>query len=500
MQSTINRISIALLCLITVSASSCKKFLSDYSQNKSYISTATDLEEILVGDGYYNYTKGIHDIFFAMDDDAEIGRVEVGNPIPTATGFHFWQAEPRMDINGTITNTDVFYTEFYNKIARINTILESIPGLRDDGQPAAALNKVSGEAHFLRAYYYFMLVNLYGKPYKPSTASTDFGVPLKTAAAVTDQFATRSTAKQVYDQIILDLLEAEKELAGVSPVSTIRANQAAAQALLSRVYLFTEAYDQAALYADKVINTQRYPVTDLNNYVTGNDFLTRSSPEVIFTMGGSYIANSMSIQYPVPSNNFYRVSDDLAMSYSQEDLRKQAFYIQSTRGYLRSGKKRKSVNATTDDVSDRFLLRMSEIYLNKAEALTALGQYDQARNSLQELRKNRFKPAELPALSAEGSELMDSVRLERRRELSFEMHRWFDLRRYAVNGKYPYSKTIRHKSYATSPGGFVENGYYELGTYDQDAAAYIVPIANDEIEFNQGRLTNEPRPQRPLKQ
>ncbi|QEC45657.1 RagB/SusD family nutrient uptake outer membrane protein [Pseudobacter ginsenosidimutans] len=147
-----------------------------------------------------------------------------------------------------------------------------------------------------------------------------------------------------------------------------------------------------------------------------------------------------------------------------------------------------------------FLLRLSEMYLNKAEALAALGRSEEARNDLQELRKRRFPPAALDPVSLEGAALVNRIREERRLELCFEGHRWFDLRRFAVNSQYPFSKSIRHRSIIFTGSGYVDNGYYELGPYEQDAAAYIVPVASDEIEFNRGLIINEQRPVRPLKQ
>ncbi|RZS75226.1 RagB/SusD family nutrient uptake outer membrane protein [Pseudobacter ginsenosidimutans] len=505
MHTYMNRKLIPLLCLFFISTSSCKKFLSTYSQNKSFVESAADLDEVLVGDAYYKYLNQPGDInksyFHSMDDDAEMGKVENAGAIPYSyTGFHYWQAEPRMDINGVVQSNDPYFIGLYNKIARINTILQSIPDLRDKGEPAAALNRISGEAHFLRAMYYYILVNLYGKPYNPSSAGTDFGVPLRTDPTIKDQFIARSSTRQVYDQIIADLLDAEKELEGANQTSTSRANQAAAQALLCRVYLYTGNYEKTVLYADKVINTQRYPIKDLNNHTTGDDFLTRSATEVIFTMGGSAIPDLMRLSDNAASSPFYRVSDELATSYSPTDLRRQAFFIQSSKGYLKAAKKRKNINATTNDASDNFLLRISEVYLNRAEALASTDQFEEARNSLQELRKNRFKPADLTAITTEGAALMSNIREERRLDLCFEFHRWFDLRRYAVNAKYPFSKSIKHKAYANTGSGYTEIGYYELSPYAQDAAAYIVPIPNDEIEFNRGMLINEPRPGRPLKQ
>lgn len=501
MQPYTTRILVPLFCILAISSLSCKKFLSSYSQNNSFIETAGDLDELLVGTAYYNPVGGGEIRLYAMDDDAQITPTQQNNHnYELRTGWHYWQAEPRLSTAGKLENTDVFYNDLYSRIAGINTILHNAAELGKKNEPAATLKRIAGEAHYLRAVYYFMLVNLYGKPYRSSTAGTDFGVPLKTEPAIKDQAVTRSTTGEVYLQIVKDLQEAEQELAGANKGSTIRVTQQAAQALLSRVYLFMEEYEKALLYANKVIESQLYEVKDLNLHTAGEDFLYRHSSEEIFTMGANHFASIMGLNYDKPTGPFYRVSEELALSYPQDDLRLKVFLAQNSQGYYRVVKKRKTLNATVDDVSDMFLVRISEMYLNKAEALATLGRSEEARNSLQELRKKRFQPAALTPLSEEGAALVTRVREERRLELCFEGHRWFDLRRYAVNSKYPFSKSIRHRSIIFVGNGFAENGYYDLGPYEQDEAAYIVPIASDEIEFNRGLITNEQRPMRPLKQ
>ena len=503
MQSITNRIFFSLFCILSVSGISCKKFLASYSQNKSFIETSTDLDELLVGEVYYKLDHGIPEMIYTMDDDVEMGKpenVSYNGLKSMGTGYYYWQPDPAIDNEGAVLNNNSIFVELYARIIRINTILHVIPTLKEKGEPVATLNRISGEAHFLRSFYYFILVNIYGKPYKPSTAATDFGVPLKTDPAIKDQFASRSSVQQVYDLILNDLLLAEKELSGANTASTIRSNQAAVQALLSRVYLFMENYEKALLYADKVINNNKYRLVDLNNHIAGNNFITRNADEVVFTMGKDPFPLVMQIRTDAPVNGFYRISDELAALYAQEDLRRQVFFIQTSKGYLKLGKKRKEQNSTIDDVSAMYLVRLSEIYLNKAESLAGLSRFEEARTTLQELRKRRFKPDALTPVISEGAALMSEIRDERRRELCFETHRWFDLRRYAVNTRYPFSKIIRHRTYTFTGNAHVEDGYYELGPYEQDAAAYIVPIPNDEIEFNKGLLTNEPRPARPRKQ
>ncbi|MBO9632987.1 MAG: RagB/SusD family nutrient uptake outer membrane protein [Chitinophagaceae bacterium] len=494
----VNRTIFVFCLLLLMGSVSCKKFLSTYSQNKSFVESADDLDEVLVGEGYENITSNKAFFLHIMDDDAALGKPAGGFDKFLLTGFHFWQSDPWIDNQGTVIPKDVFFIRMYERISRLNIILFNVPIMRDKGEPAAKLQRISGEAHFLRAYYYFMLMNYYGKPWHQSTAASDFAVPIKIESPVDDKFFSRSTIKQVYDQIVADLTEAEKELETFNATTPKRANLAAVQGLLSRVWLYQEEYGKAISYADKLLGNQRYKMSDLNQYVAGSDFNTLGSPETIFTMGEAEISTLMSLDFDQPNTEFYQVSDDLAAIYSGTDLRLNAFYKPNSKGVLRCVKANHPYRLPTD-VSDTWLIRISEICLNKAEALAMLGRDQEAINTIQELRKLRFKPADLTTISATGEALVNFIRDERRRELSFENHRWFDLRRYANNAKYPFSKTIRHDSYSYGPGGYYKDGYYELKPYDQDRAAYIIPIYREEIEFNSGSLKNEDRPQRSIK-
>ena len=147
-----------------------------------------------------------------------------------------------------------------------------------------------------------------------------------------------------------------------------------------------------------------------------------------------------------------------------------------------------------------FLIRLPEVILNKAEALAMLNREGEAKTELEKLLSKRFAVA--PSVTETGEALIDFIRDERRRELCFEGHRWFDLRRYAVNSIRPLPENfrIRHQNndYEANSMTWYENGYYELNAYTQDHAAWIVPIPNYAIEFNRGELQNEIRPNREL--
>lgn len=502
MQLTLRITVIVWMCLLSASLVSCKKYLSAYSQNMSFIETATDLNEILIGDAYIGI--GNNDIqtnlFHISDDDVEIGIPTVSYPIYFEHGIQYWQAEPRMNAVGEIARTDNYYNTVYAKIARINTIIFEADRLLTKGEPVAVINRIRGEAHFLRALYYYTLVNLYGKPYRPSTAHADPGVPLKTEPAITSQFVARSTVKDVYGQIVRDLEMADGYLSGMPRVSELRASNAAVAGLLSRVHLYMENYEKSIEYADRVIGLNQFKLTDLNVTAANSIFLKRSSTEVIFTMGGNSMGGRMQMNEEVPTSYHVLVSGNLYSSYDANDLRLQAFFKINSKGSIRSIKKGTGVNSQPDDVSDKYSLRLSEMYLNKAEALAALEKSGEAGSAIQFLLKCRFKPADIPQWQDSGADLIRKIREERRRELCFEGQRWFDLRRYGVNSKYPFGKSTRHRSVKATGTNYIEDGYYELGPYAQDEAAYTLPVADDEIEFNQGRITNEVRPDRPLKQ
>jgi len=90
----------------------------------------------------------------------------------------------------------------------------------------------------------------------------------------------------------------------------------------------------------------------------------------------------------------------------------------------------KSVNLRTDDLSTNpwIFFRYGEILLNYAEAKFELGDEDAARNAVNQIRER----ANMPPITSSGSELRDKIRHERRIELAFEGHRFFDVRRWKI--------------------------------------------------------------------
>ena len=523
-----NKIFSCVLLLGLLSLSSCSKFLEEYSRDQRYVQTPEDLDKLMIGEAFINPLNvnpgsqaSMSDLtsdngitlpwLHVMDDDCEqfavnFTETEKLTPLYMLGGFHNWIQAPNVNVLKQ-TWADVSWRKIYKRIGALNSIIFQAEEMVAKGNKSTLLNQVIGEGYFLRAYYYFSLQNVYGAPYRKQTAATDEGVPVKVSEKIEDHYFSRNTNEVVYNQIIADLDKAAAVFNGYNPGTKIRVGIAAVRALQSRVFLYTEQYDKV-LDAAKDIETLGYNFSDLNQYVANTSFAKRSSPETIFTMGSNeipavFINDSLSAWNGDDNRaSCFKVSGDLLNQFGNNDLRRDAFFRRSTKNKVWLPVKYRTFSTYNDaeHVSCLFYLRYPEVVLNRAEALAMLGSDDAARTELQKLRSKRFANASAADLPQTNQALVDFIRAERRRELCYEGHRWFDLRRYGVNSKYPLADnfTIRHPNYTydAATKTYVPNGYFELKSVKQDAAAWQAPIPDYAIEFNRGSLTNPVRPVR----
>ncbi len=506
--------------LSAVALASCSSYLEEFSQDQYRVSSYTDLDELLIGDCYYPVkpssilTSGgsmggfIH---FIADEIEEQNGGTVSQTVfdlkPKLFGQFTWQQRVGVNENSTAFSAEnETWTETYRLINVANSIIAAAPKL-PKATPAESLgaSRIEGEARFLRAAYYFWLVNLYGKPYSAATAAADLGVPLKLQEEVLDILYGRNTVQEVYDQIIADLEAAEELLANTGQQKSIyRADQTAVRFLLSRVHLYMQHWEEAVAYTDQVIAVKS-ALTDLNGSTEA--FLRRESVESIFSMGGNDVFRNMN-----NSVQSFRVSRELFDSYNVDDLRRTRWYwsMGDFVGYTKTPpigtgtvvaptninyyNNQYFVSGTSvylSPVSDKFLFRTAEMYLNKAEAEAYLGREENARTAVNLLRSFRYRAGANQQVTASGADLIRLIREERRRELALEGHRWFDLRRYGVNEILPESKRITHDY--TFYTARVSNTRRERRRYVLEAndPAYTLPIPQSVIEFNAGMPNNE---------
>ena len=531
------RITIYAL-LLTLLFSSCGDFLDEYSTDQRYCENADDLEALMIGegflgfrkDGYYNQgtlSKSIleseanQSMYFpwihVVDDDAEAFLVnyvteDTGTPYYMLGKLANWSEDPFSSIQN-IQWLDKDWTKLYKHIGALNSIIyqaQEIKGKDRRNEKIELLKHISGEAHFLRAFYYFYLANVYGLPYSTASASTDFSVPLKVSEVIEDKHFTRATCEEVYQQIWADLEAAESELEGYSPTTNpkLRVGIGAVKAFKSRVALYMERY-QDAIDATNAFSELDYKLIDLRQHDSSNSFNNRNSSELIFTTGtynACYIfINDSTSQWNGDDNraSSFKASNDLMEKYTANDLRLTTFFMKSAKSKAPLPNKyfvQPGDYNYTDIASDIFSIRYAEVLLNKAEALAMLNKNEEARNTLQLLREKRIVGANISDIPTDNQQLIEFIRTERRMELCFEGHRWFDLRRYSVNSKYPLSEDfcITHPAYtydAVSNMNY-HTGDYRLESYTKDKAAWVIPIPNATITFNEGTLTNLVREKR----
>lgn len=520
---------IFILCCVAGLLGACSNFLKEYSQDLAKVESLTDLDEVLLGDGYmpvggfeYQYSAWLPtNVFFQsthhMSDELAFNpQTNTGDRglQEQMFGWWAWQQSVGLPYKGnTRTAENKDWEQVYTCINICNMVLATIEDYpANNRQEELQKKRIKGEAHFLRALYYFTLANLYGQPYCAKNLATP-AVPLKLSEYVEDKEYATNTVEEVYAQVFADLDEADSYLAGNEVKNhPYRADITAVYLLKSRVYLYTQQWAKALEYAEKVLADEQRSLTDLNAYTDASDkeLFTKQSPEIIFSMGGyplaTYIYNSRSSSGKYPA---YIVSDDLAAAFEEgdNDWRTRYYIMKESIGGLSTNSvymdawvfnKVKGWSFGTKEASDHFMFRMAEAYLNAAEAAAYLGDEATARTKLKTLRDKRLQNS--GALTESGEELVKLIRRERQCELCFEGHRWFDLRRYTVCEKFPYSKEITHRYIK-----FVTESYYPLVikpleikayTLKENDPAYTLTLPKEVLDF-QNTLECNQRPPRP---
>lgn len=328
------------------------------------------------------------------------------------------------------------WSNFYARLYTVNSAIEGITGT------TAALqykNQWLGECYFLRAFYYFYLVNIYGDV--PLALTTDYTV---------NNNLTRAPQAQVYQQIVSDLKLAQSLLStdyrngfGTSTSDRVRPNQAAATALLARAYLYEKDWKDAEIQATALINNSAYVLVPLNQVFQANSqeqiwALAPNNagrpPEYSFYNDG--IPPVLAVQLPplppqTPTSYgvFVELSNFLLKQFEPNDQRATWVYIvteptQGTKYYLPN-----KYNTVSNGAQNLVMIRLAEMYLIRAEARAEQGEL----NAVDDLNAVRAR-AGLPGTSAHTpADFLAAVAKERQTELFTECgHRFFDMKRTGV--------------------------------------------------------------------
>jgi hypothetical protein len=302
-----------------------------------------------------------------------------------------------------------------------------------DGVTQQDVDNLQAECLFLRALAHFDLVRTYAKQY--TVDKTALGVPY---VFHTDPagMPARDNVETVYNNIVTDLTTAETLIEDdytredVADAKSV-ASKLAIQALLSRVYLYMGKYQEAADYATTVIKSEEFNLWEKEDYATVFKEDAPVGGEVIFEVYGlksnSYDGYWDAITWETNPDGYSdcATSNDLISLYADGDVRGTMFVNNPDKApntYWTT--KYAGKDKGTPDVSNVIVLRLSEMYLNRAEAITQ-GATVAGVTAVSDLNAIRVKRG-AALVSSAG---VNDVLLERRLELAWEGHFWYDLAR-----------------------------------------------------------------------
>lgn len=341
---------------------------------------------------------------------------------------------------------NAFWVVNYNGISQCNTVIEGVPKIEMD---ETLKNRIIGEAHFLRAYYYSMLTQVFGD------------VPLFTRIPPPDELKVPQTPKSdIYVQMVADCDQAAAWLPLDYPESQQgRATQGSAYALAAKTFLYEKNWAKVLEYVQKVKSLNQYAL--VADYQDNFKEETQNNSESVWEiqhanleLGVGNFLNQWWRSKKIDGYGFAEVSEEFFQTFEADDPRRGFTVAQNNEDYFGYVYKRSysstgygvrkylqrdsAVTQVSDGSINYTAIRYAEVLLWEAEALAELGRVQEAQAPLEEIRARARAQADDPAtalppvLTTDKSEMIVAIRHERQVELGFEMHRFFDLVRWGI--------------------------------------------------------------------
>lgn len=346
-------------------------------------------------------------------------------------------------LNADNGNIGAYWSTAYTGIMRSNFILASIEDVTFTDESLKATR--TAEAQFFRAYHYFNLIRLYG------------GVPIVTEPITTPEASAeprRQPVDAVYSEVIIPDLEASIGALPDQPAQFGRVSSGAARMLLAKAHMWREEWAAAEEQLRSIVNSGQYSLVDdyaeifvPDNqgsgeviwpilYVGGNDdgeagnFMVRFAP---FNSGTQVIGSGIEGFGGVGSRSgLNQPTQSLIDAYEEDDLRKDAsvreFFLTVEGDTVREAYIEKYccyMIKAGQESTNWPVYRYADVLLMLAEALLEQGNAGEAVGFVNQVRMRA-------GLDPLGTLTEEALRQERRVELAFENHRWFDLVRWGI--------------------------------------------------------------------
>lgn len=334
------------------------------------------------------------------------------------------------------SNFASFYGNCYDIINQTNLFLEFTDALPD--ATIEEKNQIKAEALTIRAYIHFLLSEIYAQNYGYTADASHPGIVYnKTSINEKLTYPARETVANTYTFIIEDITTALNLYSGVNLFdgpSYSYFNKISAKALLAKVYLSKKDWKNAYDTANDIIINSGVNLISSDNYIAQWEQPDLPVSEILLEFSiprsnDGAVSGSLFAQYGYTNNtNYgtYAASDDLVNLYENTDIRKQLFLTRSIPTIVNLQSVPRDYNFTKKFQNNPgyVAFRLSEQYLIRAEAAIGLNNPDQARTDINSIRA-RAKAS----LLTNNNNIADLLFLERRKELCFEGHLFFDIAR-----------------------------------------------------------------------
>lgn len=413
---------------------------------------------------------------------------------PALEALEFWQ------VNSSTPNINSLYNSIYQALVNINTTLSKLPAAKfaDDRK-----TQFEGELKFIRAYYYFLLTQYFGEVI----------IITEPIAAPSEAYAyQRSPVDKVYELIKSDLNFAITALPpGYNAANTGRATKGAALSLLGKVHLTRKEYAEAvstlnqvlplgysllADYADVFDPQNKNHAESIFDIQFQGDNLQGEHSNFIYTFAPRESAGAV-INFPGQNGGGWNIpSKDIIGAYEVDDLRKEVSLKEGFTNldgvwvpvpFINKYNHPHTIRGVAND--NWPVIRYADVLLMLAEAINEqTGPSAEAYEHLNAVRTRAGLP-ELSGLSKDA--FRDAVLKERRIELAFENHRWFDLKRTMTAeelASFLNAYGVFEKSDPTTDRGGIPFSSADFQFAPHEA---LFPIPADQLRIN-GNLTQNP--------
>jgi len=486
-----------ILISIVTCTTSCSSFLEQEPGSQTSITeqlaTKNGVLEALAG-VYKTLEASVKNPLFAVYSDLQGGNLKftpasTGNTLGTISTPSIFENIYGFEDQAIESNFESIYDGFYAVINQTNLILEYVDALSDAS--ASEKNQIKAEVLTVRAYCHFLLSNVYSQPYNVTSDASHLGVVYNRGTLTNGiTYPARETAFNTYKFIIEDIntaldLYTTNNALSVGPGYSYF-NSYVAKALLARVYLYKNDWENAFNLADDVIKNSGVVLMTKENYISQWEQPDLPVSEILLEFsipkgddGGIGSSMSQYFGYVLTTSEViysrYVGSNDLISLYETNDVRRNLFtqidlptFIREDNGVKIFENLPYFFNRKFKDNAGYVAFRLSEMYLIRAEASLGLNQLDAAKNDIDALRERANASLLLNTINLE-----DAILLERRKELSFEGHLLFDL--------------VRHKKSIIRNDGCISNSC----NLSYPSPKFILPIPQDNINLNANIKQNE---------